>query len=115
MESLPPPSKPGEAALAALQPMLEIANSVASGDHSRPHPLVPDGSQADPASVGVAVLIANLTKDAHGGKYDYAGAAWAQVAYLLRTGVKFPDGAISHRDEGLQIWCVFNSICGNKV
>lgn len=114
MKPLPPPSKPSANTLAALRPMLEIANKVASGDHSKPHPLMPDGSQADPASIGVAVLVANLTKAAHGGNFDYAGAAKAQADYLLTVALKSPDGAISHRVEGVQIWYMFNSICGDN-
>ena len=63
-----------------------------------------DFSAGDPASVGVAVLIANWTR--LGGE-DYAGAATAQVEYLFGPDVpKTSDGAISHRVSQLQLWYV---------
>lgn len=63
-----------------------------------------DSSAGDPASVGVAVLIANWTR--LGGE-DYAGAATAQVEYLFGPDVpKTSDGAISHRVSQLQLWYV---------
>jgi hypothetical protein len=63
---------------------------------------VGDTSAADPASLGVAVLIANWT---HLAGEDYAGAATAQVEYLLGSEVpKTSDGAISHRISEVQIW-----------
>ncbi|KAF8263731.1 Six-hairpin glycosidase-like protein [Lactarius quietus] len=61
-----------------------------------------DGSAGDPASIGVAVLIANWTN--LGGE-DYANAATAQIQYLLGPAVpKTQDGAISHRISELQLW-----------
>ena len=66
-----------------------------------------DTSAGDPASVGVAVLIANWTHFQSGQAYDYAGAATAQVEYLFGPGVpKTSDGAISHRVSELQLWYV---------
>jgi hypothetical protein len=65
---------------------------------------VGDSSVGDPASIGVAVLIANWT---HLGGEDYASAATAQVEYLLGPEVpKTSDGAISHRVSQLQLWYV---------
>jgi hypothetical protein len=63
-----------------------------------------DGSAGDPASVGIAVLLANWTQQQQDNE-DYARAATAQVDYLL--GPKVPktiDGAISHRVDQLQLW-----------
>ena len=63
-----------------------------------------DSSAGDPASIGVAVLIANWTR--LGGE-DYAGAATAQLEYLFGPAVpKTNDGAISHRIEQVQLWYV---------
>lgn len=68
-----------------------------------PQPLVNDSSAADPASIGVSVLIANLTgQDA--GQVDYAGAATDQLNYLFNDVPKTSDGAISHRVAQLQLW-----------
>ncbi|KAH9172575.1 glycoside hydrolase family 105 protein [Lactarius sanguifluus] len=61
-----------------------------------------DGSAGDPASIGIAVLIANWT--GLGGE-NYAAAATAQVEYLFGPGVpKTEDGAISHRVSEVQLW-----------
>ena len=73
-----------------------------------------DSSAGDPASIGVAVLIANRT--GLGGE-DYAGAATAQLEYLFGPEVpKTNDGAISHRIEQVQLWFVglayFSAGCG---
>ena len=63
-----------------------------------------DSSAGDPASIGVAVLIANWT--GLGGE-NYAGAATAQLEYLFGPAVpKTSDGAISHRIEQVQLWYV---------
>jgi hypothetical protein len=54
-------------------------------------------------------LIANWTHFQSGGAYDYAGAATAQVQYLLGPQVpKTNDGAISHRVSQLQLWYVLH-------
>jgi hypothetical protein len=66
-----------------------------------------DTSVGDPASAGVAVLIANWTNFQSGQQEDYAGAATAQVQYLLGPEVpKTSDGAISHRVSQIQLWYV---------
>jgi len=62
---------------------------------------MPDGSAADPASIGVCVLIANWTK---AGDLDYAGAAKSQIDYLFTMVPRTSDGAISHRLSQLQLW-----------
>jgi len=68
-----------------------------------PQPLMADGSAADPASIGVAVLLANWTgKNDH----DYDQAAEQQLQYLLRNTPRTSDGAISHRVSQVQLWCV---------
>ena len=66
--------------------------------------LLGDLSAGDPASIGVAVLIANWTRL---GGQDYAGAATAQLEYLFGPEVpKTSDGAISHRVGQVQLWYV---------
>ena len=64
-----------------------------------------DGSAADPASIGVAVLLANWTKQ---GGQDYAGAATDQLDYLYQKVPRSNEGAISHRTADVQLWCVRN-------
>jgi len=57
----------------------------------------------DPASMGVAVLLANQTlKNA-----TYAKAAFEQLYYLLDVAPRAPNGAISHRASQVQLWADF--------
>ncbi len=94
-----------------MEPFFDIARTVVQSranqgpTNNRPQPLMPDGSAADPASIGVCVLIANWTK-AGGGNLDYAGAAKAQIDYLFTMVPRTSDGAISHRESQLQLWYV---------
>jgi len=83
----------------------EVANT---SRFASPQPLFPgDTSAADPASMGVAVLIANWTGMGNG-SVDYAGAARAEVQYLFSGAVpKTSDGAFSHRTDQLQLWSDF--------
>ncbi|KAG9100558.1 hypothetical protein FRC06_003974 [Ceratobasidium sp. 370] len=63
--------------------------------------LVIDTSVGDPASLGVAVLVANFT-GATGG--DYNTAIEQQLDYLMTKAPRNVDGAISHRSEQIQLW-----------
>jgi rhamnogalacturonyl hydrolase YesR len=65
---------------------------------------VPDTSSADPASIGIAILLANWTNlDGNGNRYGEA--ARGQLRYLFSEQVpKTGDGAISHKPERIQIW-----------
>jgi hypothetical protein len=103
-QSLPPPSTVPSSEVTALGPFLNIARTVVQSrpkNQTDPQPLMPDGSAADPASIGVCVLIANWTK---AGDLDYAGAAKSQVDYLFTKVPRTSDGAISHRVSQLQLW-----------
>ncbi len=57
----------------------------------------------DPASLGVSVLLANWTGQTG---ENYSIAAKNELNYLLNTAPKTSDGAISHRSENVQLWCV---------
>jgi hypothetical protein len=70
---------------------------------SGPQPLMEDGSAADPASNGVGVLIANWTRQ---NDEDYANAAEEQLTYLYTKVPRSSTGAISHRNDQTQLWCV---------
>ncbi|KAH9979414.1 hypothetical protein BGW80DRAFT_1472334 [Lactifluus volemus] len=95
--SPPPPSVPSSPSSlttsqnASLVDVLNIARSVISpnnGNEGGWEPLMGgDGSAGDPASVGIAVLLANWTQQQQDNE-DYARAATAQVDYLL--GPKVP-------------------------
>ena len=96
--TLPPPS---------ISPVFSIAYDTVTKLHSPgiSQALEPyDASAADPASIGIAVLLANLT---HQGGADYAGAARGQLDFLHSNQVpKSTDGAMSHEREKVQLWCV---------
>ncbi|KAL0566045.1 hypothetical protein V5O48_015972 [Marasmius crinis-equi] len=94
----------------SIVPVFSIAESVVSSrgnsnnNVAGPQPLVQDGSAADPASIGVAVLLANWTKK---GGQNYEGAAKDQLDFLYQKVPRASDGAISHRTSDVQIWSDF--------
>lgn len=108
--SLPPPTVVLSDLAAAMAPILSIAKttvanrSTSNGGIQGPQPLISDDSAADPASIGVAVLLANWTGQTG---EDYVGAAQDQLDYLMWKVPKTPDGAISHRTQYLQLWSDF--------
>jgi hypothetical protein len=74
---------------------------------SSPALLIPqDGSPADPASIGVAVMLANWTGQQRNDGLNYAQAAENQFNYLLMNVSRTSDGAISHKSDQLQLWFV---------
>ena len=105
---LPPHSSLDSSSNDTLADVFAIArNAVAalppppSNGTGQPFVLV-DASAGDPASIGIAVLLANWTN--LGDEY-YAAAATAQVQYLFGPAVpKTHDGAISHVVSQLQLW-----------
>ncbi|KAF5311320.1 hypothetical protein D9611_012546 [Ephemerocybe angulata] len=71
-----------------------------------------DGSAADPASNGIATVLASLTHQALPGGMadgvDYLTITKSQIDFLNSDKVpKTPEGAISHRVEQLQLWSDF--------
>ncbi|KAI0034814.1 Six-hairpin glycosidase-like protein, partial [Vararia minispora EC-137] len=106
--AVPPATPLNASANASLVDVLTIArNAVVAlpsgfASNASGQPLIDgNGSAGDPASLGVAVLLANWT-GLQGA--DYAGAAAAQMRYLLDTVPKTTDGAISHRVSEVQLW-----------
>ncbi|KAF9552861.1 Six-hairpin glycosidase [Agrocybe pediades] len=96
----------------ALDPFFAIAKNIVSNRAKSnnntvgPQPLIQDGSAADPASIGVTVLLANWTGQ-DSGNIDYAGAAKDQLDFLFEKVPKTSDGAISHRVSEVQLWSDF--------
>ncbi|KAL5480262.1 hypothetical protein ACEPAI_1532 [Sanghuangporus weigelae] len=77
-------------------------------DLTAPQPFWPgDGSAADPASNGVAALIANWTGQEGVSGVDYDGAAREQMDYLWERVPRTEDGALSHRVSQVQLWSDF--------
>lgn len=69
-----------------------VSNRGASNGYiTGPQPLIKDGAAADPASLGVTVLIANWTGQGAKDNLDYAGAAKDQLDFLLvRAAPSYP-------------------------
>ncbi|KAF8577519.1 hypothetical protein K439DRAFT_1396617 [Ramaria rubella] len=114
--TLPPPtSVPVSSALPVnLTDVISIARTTVSllNNTGMPQPLIAnDGSAGDPASIGVAVLLANWTNAAEpntdGTTPDYAEAATSQLEFLLTSVPRTSDGAISHRLSEVQLWSDF--------
>lgn len=61
-----------------------------------------DGSAADPASLGISVLLANHTMDV-----DYMSAVNDENEWLFSLAPRTDDGAISHRVAEVQLWSDF--------
>ena len=107
---IPPPQQIPPSLTDALEDVFSIARtivanrSVSNGNITGPQPLIQDSSTGDPASIGVAVLLANWTGQSSSDRLDYAGAARDQLAFLFQKAPKTKDGAISHRMDQVQLW-----------
>ena len=92
-----------------MQPFFDLARDVVAdrvvsvGNITRPQPLIQDECAADPASMGVPVLVAGWLGL---NDQEYAGAAEDQLNFLLYNVPRTADGAISHRVAELQLWSV---------
>ncbi|KAJ3857150.1 Six-hairpin glycosidase [Lentinula lateritia] len=85
--------------------VLKIANDTVSAKPNDSLALVAnDGAVGDPASIGVAVLLANWTDSSN---TSYAIAAGEQLDYLLNVAPRTDSGAISHRSDEVQLWADF--------
>lgn len=106
---LPPPhTLPSGSNNSDLQAVFSIARSVVQGANitspTGSTPLFVEGSAADPASVGNAVLLANWTNQSGA---QFGAAAQNELNYLLFKAPKTSDGAISHRSDQVQLWSDF--------
>ncbi|KAJ7046793.1 Six-hairpin glycosidase [Mycena alexandri] len=104
---LPPPTSVPSNTTSAIAPVFSIAHNVVSAlkNTSGPGGLVAaDGAAGDPASIGVAVLLANWTGQGAADGLNYAAAAQNQLEYLLNVVPHTGDGAISHRVAQVQLW-----------
>lgn len=99
--SIPPPSTP------IAYEVITIASKIVANKTSGTLPLMQDGSAADPASVGVSVVLANWTSSSTTStlsKADFATAATEQVQFLLQDVPRSSSGAISHRVANVELW-----------
>ncbi|KAL1410843.1 hypothetical protein Q8F55_001786 [Vanrija albida] len=68
-------------------------------------PLLPDGAAGDPASLGIAVMLANMsTNNAVVNNSAYGDAATSELDYQLYHVPRAPNGAISHRTNEVALW-----------
>lgn len=85
-----------------------VAHRPASFANNRSSSLVPsDGSAADPASMGIAVLLANSSQGPGQATFSgtsFGAAAASELEYLLTVVPRSSEGAISHRAEQVQLW-----------
>lgn len=95
--TVPPP----RSAPSSLSAVIQSARSIVQKRKPGSTQLVPSSSAADPASNGVAVLLADWT---HVGGADFSEAARAQLEHLLTGVPRSKEGAISHREGYLQVW-----------
>lgn len=84
--------------------MIVANRSISNGNITGPQPLIQDSSAGDPASIGVAVLLANWTGQGASDGLNYLGAARDQLEFLFQIAPKTNDGAISHRMDQVQLW-----------
>jgi hypothetical protein len=98
-----------------LSPVLSIISTVlanrsrtiSASSLSSPQPFFPsDGSAADPASNGVAALIANYTGQSNS-SFDFGQAAQDQLQFLWEKVPRAQNGALSHRTSEVQLWSDF--------
>ncbi|CAH7668848.1 hypothetical protein PPACK8108_LOCUS3410 [Phakopsora pachyrhizi] len=66
-----------------------------------------DGSSADPASLGVAVLVSAVTTPKKEKAADYLELAKDQYKFLIKEVPRSKSGAISHREAEVQFWSDF--------
>ncbi|TFK56177.1 Six-hairpin glycosidase [Heliocybe sulcata] len=102
---VPPPTKLNSSDEAS--DVLGIARNTVSTKSGQSLPLVQgDGAVGDPASLGVAVLLAAWTSG-NDSNNSYWQAASNQLDYLLHVAPRTDDGAISHRTDQVQLWSDF--------
>lgn len=106
-QGVPPPR--GATGQNNISTVLELANYALAIRPKGTLTLFVDGAVGDPASLGVAVLLANWTKAS---RPDEAGNNYntplrQQINYLINDAPRTDDGAISHRSERVQLWSDF--------
>ncbi|KAF9779463.1 Six-hairpin glycosidase [Thelephora terrestris] len=86
--------------------VVNIATTVVQNKPNDSLPLMPDTAVGDPASIGPAVLLANWTRnDTNDARFSTA--AGSQLSYLLTQAPRTSDGAISQRNDQVQLWSDF--------
>ncbi|SCV70811.1 BQ2448_3573 [Microbotryum intermedium] len=87
-------------------PVMSMVGSVVSRKPPNSLQLIRDGSAADPASIGVAAILANYSIRS-GNRASFGSAVEDQLEALLVHTPRTTDGAISHRADELSLWSDF--------
>jgi hypothetical protein len=119
-QPLPPPPQIPLNLTDSMNTVLGIAHNVvanrtiSNGNITGPQPLMNDTSAADPASIGMAVLLASYTGQWSKDGLNYVGAAQDQLDYLFEAVPHTSDGAISHLVNQVQLWVrvFYPYVCG---
>ncbi|KIP12696.1 hypothetical protein PHLGIDRAFT_27123 [Phlebiopsis gigantea 11061_1 CR5-6] len=105
--AFPPPRTLDRHLIGNTTAMIDIATHVVQTKEPGTLPLIDgDGAVGDPASLGVAVLLANWTRTNESDQ-SFSVAAQDQLVYLLENTLRTSDGAISHRVSEVQLWADF--------
>ncbi|KAI0069973.1 Six-hairpin glycosidase [Panus rudis PR-1116 ss-1] len=95
------------AANSSVVDVISLAERIVEAQPADSLPLIDgDGAVGDPASLGVPVLLANWTRTNQSDD-RFSVAAEGQLKYLLEVAPRNSDGAISHREEQVQLWADF--------
>ncbi|KAK0206262.1 Six-hairpin glycosidase [Desarmillaria ectypa] len=86
--------------------VLDIAYQVVRAKSNTTMSLVEDTAVGDPASLGIAVLLANWTRT-NTSDTSFSTAAGEELDYLLNYALRSYSGAISHRSDQVQLWSDF--------
>ena len=110
---VPPPSTvPSDGSLDTVFDIIATvvsnrSQTISAQNLSAPQPFFPDdGAAADPASNGVAALIANFTGQSNS-SIDFGSACQSQLDFLLTKVPRAENGALSHRVSQVQLWSDF--------
>ncbi|KAH8926227.1 Six-hairpin glycosidase [Atractiella rhizophila] len=93
---------PSHDAPSSLDAALDIAKKVVSRRQDG-QPLMQEENVGDPPSIGVSVLVANITNYDKGGP-EYGSAADDQLQFTLTRVPRTQDGAISHHQSEVSLW-----------
>ncbi|CAL1701354.1 unnamed protein product [Somion occarium] len=105
--TLPPPTRLDDRLNASASDVINIATNIVRALPVDSKVLVDgDGAVGDPASLGVAVLLANWTRT-NLSDSSFSVAASQQLNHLLYVAPRNANGAISHREDQVQLWADF--------
>jgi len=106
-DTIPPPSHLSRTLSASISEVTTLATNIVRAKPANSSVLIDgDGAVGDPASLGVAVLLTSWTRTDRSDT-SFAVAAEEQLNHLLFEAPRNTDGAISHREDQVQLWADF--------